>query len=71
MKEEEENVDVMVLKMTLEGRLIGSAEVEPQRIKSKGYLQGLCEALRQQYKEALARCLKPPTFLLEIPTNNE
>ncbi len=71
MKEGKENVDVMVLKMMLEGRLIGSAEVEPLRIKSKGYLQGLCEALLQQYKEALARCIKLPTFLLEIPTTNE
>jgi hypothetical protein len=61
----------MVIKMMLEGRLIGLAEVEPQRIKSKGYLQGLCEALLQQYQEALERCIKPPTFLLEIPTDNE
>jgi hypothetical protein len=61
----------MVLKMMLEGRLIGAADVEPQRIKSKGYLPGLCETLRQKYKEALAKCLKSPTFLLEVPTNNE
>jgi len=61
----------MVLKMMLEGRLIGAAEVEPLRIKSKGYLQGLREALRQKYKDALARCIKPPTFLLEVPTSNE
>lgn len=65
-----ENVGMMIIKMMLEGRLIGSADVEPQRIKSKGYLQGLCESLRHQNKEALARCTKPPTFLLEIPTSN-
>lgn len=55
----------------LEGKLIGSAEVEPKRIKSKGYLQGLYENLRNKYKEALGRCIKQPTFLLEVPTNNE
>jgi len=55
----------------LEGKLIGSAEVEPKRIKSKGYLQSLCEDLRKKYKEAVGKCIKPPTFLLEIPANDE
>ena len=68
-KEEKQNLDDMVLKMMLEGKLVGLTQVEPQRIKSKGYLQDLCEALRKKYKEALAKCIKPPTFLLEVPTN--
>jgi len=70
MLEGKESVDDMVLKMMLEGKLIGLSQVEPQRVKTTGYLQGLCEALRQNYKTALTRCVKQPTFLLEIPTDN-
>lgn len=60
----------MVLKMILDGKLIGVSEVEPNKIKTTGYLRSIREALRQKYKAALARCVKQPTFLLEIPTDN-
>ena len=60
----------MVMKMMLEGKLVGLTEVEPGRIKTIGYLKGLREMLRQKYKLALTRCGKQPTFLLEIPADN-
>ena len=60
----------MVLKMMLEGKLIGSTGVEPQRVKSTTYLLDLQESLRQKYRAALSRCMKEPTFLLEVPANN-
>lgn len=54
----------------LEGKLIGLAPVEPARIKTIGYLQSLRDLLRQKHKTTLEKCYKPPTFLLEIPTEN-
>ena len=60
----------MVMKMILEGKLVGLTEVEARRIKTSGYLQGLQEMLRQKYKAALSKCSKQPTFLLEIPADN-
>lgn len=60
----------MMLKMMLEGKLIGLTEVDPHRIKGTMYLHNLREELRQKYKAVLSGCVKAPTFLLEIPSSN-
>ncbi|HUC80870.1 MAG TPA: hypothetical protein VMR70_08140 [Flavisolibacter sp.] len=60
----------MMLKMMVEGKLIGLTEVDPHRIKGTMYLHNLREALRQKYKSVLLGCAKAPTFLLEVPATN-
>ena len=61
----------MVLKMMLEGRLIAVAPIEPEKIKLRGYLQRLQDALRGKYEALLRTTKKRPMFFIEVPAGSE
>jgi hypothetical protein len=60
----------MILKMILEGQLIGFVEVERHKVKTTGYLVGLQQFLQKKYYALLLKKSRQPMFVLEIPTEN-